>query len=762
VINALRLIRNIGQFDSVAEGANLALARLTLLYAENGRGKTTIAAIIRSLATGDPVPIMERRRLAAAHPPNVVVECVGGPPAYAMFQNAAWNRTLSGVLIFDEFFVNSNVYSGLVVEADHRQHLHELILGAAGVRLNAELQGHVSRIEEHNREIRQRANAIPDDICAGMSVDDFCALPQRATIEDEIAVAQQHLEEATHRQPITATQALPIIGAPPIDLPAIANVLESNLPALEAVAAARVEAHIASLGRGGQEWVSQGTRFVRPEPDAPCPFCAQPLGQSPLIGHYRAYFGAEYEGLRRAIANARNQVTQAHSDAAIAQLEARLRTAAERGQFWRQFTEMPQMLDIETLSTQWRAARQAVLGLLDRKLADPLTSMQVDEGARAAVAAHEANREALNTLNQRFAETNRVIEGVKQRAAQADVVQLTRRLALLKAIRMRHIANVSQLCDAYMAAKAAKIVTEQAREGAKAALEQYRREVFPAYQDAINRYLQRFGASFRIGAVEAGDTRGGPTCTYNVVINNVAIAVSGETQPGQPSFGTVLSSGDKSALALAFFFASLEADPALGDRIVVIDDPVSSLDDHRTITTVHEIQDLSRRVSQVIVLSHNKPFLCEVWDGADRLNRAALEVARTGQGSTLRAWNVDAASETEHDRRHAMLRSYRDGNAQDLRQVAVALRPALESFVRVAFPEHFPAGSMLGPFVDTCRQRLNAGQQVLGATLTRELGELVDYANRFHHDTNNAADREVINDQQLLTFVRRTLDFARR
>src|SRR5579864_4515219 len=52
------------QFDSVATADQLPLSKLALLYAENGRAKTTLAAILRSLATGDPVPVLERQRLA--------------------------------------------------------------------------------------------------------------------------------------------------------------------------------------------------------------------------------------------------------------------------------------------------------------------------------------------------------------------------------------------------------------------------------------------------------------------------------------------------------------------------------------------------------------------------------------------------------------------------------------------------------------------------------------------------------------------------
>jgi wobble nucleotide-excising tRNase len=67
MIHKLQLLRNIGQFESVS--TSLALTKLTLVYAENGRGKTTLAAILRSLGTGDPIPIVERRRLSATNPP---------------------------------------------------------------------------------------------------------------------------------------------------------------------------------------------------------------------------------------------------------------------------------------------------------------------------------------------------------------------------------------------------------------------------------------------------------------------------------------------------------------------------------------------------------------------------------------------------------------------------------------------------------------------------------------------------------------------
>jgi len=114
MINRLQLLRNVGQFDAVDTAAGIPLRRLTLIYAENGRGKTTLAAILRSLGTNDPLIVTERRRLGATNGPHIVLDCDGGPPA-AMFANDVWNRTLDNVAVFDDVFVDRNVYSGLGV-----------------------------------------------------------------------------------------------------------------------------------------------------------------------------------------------------------------------------------------------------------------------------------------------------------------------------------------------------------------------------------------------------------------------------------------------------------------------------------------------------------------------------------------------------------------------------------------------------------------------------------------------------------------------
>ena len=82
--------------------------------------------------------------------------------------------------------------------------------------------------------------------------------------------------------------------------------------------------------------------------------------------------------------------------------------------------------------------------------------------------------------------------------------------------------------------------------------------------------------------------------------------------------------------------------------------------------------------------------------------------------------------------------------------------------MRVAYPEYFPPGALLGPFIATCEQRVDGADQILSPVDITELRALLAYANQFHHETNRVWQTEVINDVELSDFARRTLLFTSR
>jgi wobble nucleotide-excising tRNase len=762
-LDRIQLLRNVGQFDSVNEGAQLTLTRLALIYAENGRGKTTLASILRSAGTGNAQLVTERYRLGARHPPHVVLAPRAGPQL--VFQNGAWSTTLPGIAVFDDHFVTQNVCAGVEIGTSHRQNLHELVLGAQGVALNAAFQTHVASIEEHNRNLRALSDAIPAEARGAMEVDPFCALAAEADIDGAVQEADRNLAAAQSADAVRQAATFIAFSLPAFDIQTINALLSRTLPDLEAAAAAGVQAHLAKLGREGAAWVGDGMQSIAGASAGLdheiCPFCAQDLAGSPLLRHYQAYFSAAYDGLKRDVAQQIQALHNDHGGLAALTFERSVREAEQRRTFWVAFLQAPEInIDTPVLTRAWAEARDAIAAALAAKQSAPLEESMLPEVALAAIAAYEAAKVEITACSDSLLACNGQIALVKERAAAANVAALIADLTRLRSTRARHSAAVAPHCAAYLAEKEAKTQTEGLREQARDALDNYRQHIFPAYQGLINDYLGRFNAGFRLDQVESVNTRGGSACSYSVLINNAAVP---QTADAGPAFRNTLSAGDRNALALAFFFASLEQDQQLAQKIVVIDDPMTSLDEHRSLTTVQEMRRLLPRVAQVIVLSHSKSFLCNLWEGASTVDRSAIRLVRAAAGSTFAPWDVRQDCITEHDRRHELVTGYlQAANPAVERQVAAALRQIIEAFARVAYPTTFQPGGLLGPFIGICEQRVDTPEQILGRVDIAELRALLDYANLFHHDSNPAWATQAINDQALFNFAQRTLAFARR
>jgi wobble nucleotide-excising tRNase len=77
MLNRFQLLKGVGQFELAAQSSKEQFDRLTLIYGENGRDKTTLSAILLSLMSGDRTLITERKRLGAVDPPHIVIKTFG-------------------------------------------------------------------------------------------------------------------------------------------------------------------------------------------------------------------------------------------------------------------------------------------------------------------------------------------------------------------------------------------------------------------------------------------------------------------------------------------------------------------------------------------------------------------------------------------------------------------------------------------------------------------------------------------------------------
>ena len=149
-------VKNIGRFLNAAASGDVTFRHNTLVFAPNGRGKTTLCAILRSLKHGEPAYITGRRSLGSPDQPEVRFLLDNNR---VNFNNGAWSETLPELAIFDATYVTENVHSGEAVDTEQRRNLYRVIIGSDGVALARRLDGLDAQIRHKNPEIRE-ARAI--------------------------------------------------------------------------------------------------------------------------------------------------------------------------------------------------------------------------------------------------------------------------------------------------------------------------------------------------------------------------------------------------------------------------------------------------------------------------------------------------------------------------------------------------------------------------------------------------------------------------
>src|SRR5882762_4394947 len=97
-------IKSIGRFRNCAALGDVTFRRFTLIFSENGRGKTTLCAILRSLLTNTPSLIVGRATLGSPDAPEVQLLFAGNAPI--AFRNGAWSSPYPDIGVFDGAYVS--------------------------------------------------------------------------------------------------------------------------------------------------------------------------------------------------------------------------------------------------------------------------------------------------------------------------------------------------------------------------------------------------------------------------------------------------------------------------------------------------------------------------------------------------------------------------------------------------------------------------------------------------------------------------------
>jgi wobble nucleotide-excising tRNase len=751
-------VRNIGKFVSCSAHGDVELRKLNIVFGENGRGKTTLAAIFRSLQSGSAHYIIERQTLNGSDPPEVQILLHGGT---ATFTKGKWSTLLPGIEVFDQTFVHENVFAGDCIDHDQKKNLYRVIVGDEGVKLAREVDDLDVRIRDANKEINDKKIAASRYAPADMSLEEFVALPNEDTVEAKIAQVDAELSALKRAREIRGKGLLQQFSLP--GLPGnFRELLAKDLGGISRTAEERVHAHLRScMDEGGEGWIEQGLEYAD---KGACPFCGKPFGAATLLEDYRTYFGESYQALKQEIAEMHRAVAVAFGEQALLRLQRTIADNRALRDFWQQFVGTDVSgIAFEELQLTLEALRTSALAVVARKMAAPLEPVEPDSAFERAASEYQRSQRAVEAYNGTVDAMNSLITHKKAETEAGNQDKALKKLARLRAAARRHSDEVEQACGEYGAACQAKKHLETAKKKAKKALDEYATRIFETYQGEINDLLAKFNAGFRIDKTKGSYLGGTPSSSYEIVINGTRVELGdGKKAPGTPCFRNTLSSGDRSTLALAFFLARLHHDPRLGEKIVVFDDPVTSQDMSRMTCTRQLIWRLCETAKQVVVLSHNPHFLRNLWWNSARRHVRVLHIYRVGEHSTVTEWDIETETQGEYFQNYGMLANYLEQGCSDRRHVARCIRLVLEEYLRLKAPAEFRGTEWLGDFIGKIREAAPGTRLAAAQAILPELDNINSFAKRYHHRENPGADNEPITYGELQGYVRRTLELIGR
>jgi wobble nucleotide-excising tRNase len=767
MIKKLTSIRNVGRFANFTSTKDQEFGQFTLIYAENGRGKTTLASILRSIAKGDSTLISERKTIGVNDAPEIHVQIDADD---FHFDGTSWNRTYSTIEIFDSTFINQNVYAGYYVDVEHKRGLYRFLVGEEGIKLSEKIDGLSDKISsEINPEVNRLKSEIQSKIEGDLSLEKFIALKNEANLLDEIKKTHEEIAALHEKENIIHYRSLQVMELPAFDIAGLVAVLQQSISTVSQEAVNKLKTHVEScMDAQGESWIRTGLDYVKGNT---CPFCGQSLDASDLAKHYEAYFSEAYKNLKVSIQDFKHEFETLFSDNNIQVLIATAGKNDTAVEFWSDFRKdivLPHIATEEYIKV-YEELRQQVLASLDRKIGNPLDQIVLDKLLDNAYQSYVHVLEQIKLINSQIESFNTIIQDLKTKTGIGDLVQAETKRMHLKNIQSRHSDEVAKLCNDYTSVQTQKKELENTKSDLKSKLDTYTTNLLSEYGSKLNHYLEVFNARFRVHSeTKVKYTGGKPSTQYFIEINSQRLELGDDKTTGEPSFRTLLSEGDKHTLALAFFMArlSLMSDSGkLKDTIVVFDDPVSSLDLHRRRRTGEQICKVAREAKQVNVLSHDAYFAKDLKDALEHdksITKTYLQINIDGANqSKIDQHDIDNEARSNYQKDYFTLANFRDNgaNSDDERlKVARAIRPVLEGYYKAKFPEDCRGkASMLGGLIGAIGDAKSNERLSFAKPKRNELITLNEYTRQFHHGQSPDANTYPISDTELKANVDLTL-----
>lgn len=640
MIRRISEICNTGNFYDFRNGGQCQFEKLTLIYGLNTYGKSTLVDIMNSLSLNNPQIIMDRKSIGSIDNeyPKVTLNIYDNQrkERSVVFNNSCWHGFNNDykIEIFDNKYIQSNIFTGLDITRENKLNITEFILGAENVKLANKICDLKKQKRDKGTDIRTIEGTITKMLPKGVNLSEFLSLKTRENC-NEVVKEKNKIKEALENrikfsQKILGTKKVDQVQ---VDLDIIQDFKEINLilgktysdinnDALESIKY-HLHSNFLQSDSNSEMWIKDGILKYYKEngsEQSKCPFCGQTISDSvDLIDVYKRYFCEAYQNFtENVIGDLRKSYTCIRDRAKLignSQLKDSLIYLKGCFEYITEndFKDNVNLLEAasmplydsinEYVSEIGNLLEQSEAKAKQKKerpyeIVKPIDLEHIESIAADINLKLESVNEIINRINIFIEKTKKSIQG-DEIAKMLENIE--RDIFKLELEQLRD--KCKDICISLSKEKEKyKALTVEISEK-QSTLAREMDDFLNLYFDKINRYLQVFGTkSFQIGKKIA--TNG------DMPVISLCVKFKGQ-EINEKNLKNVLSESDMRALALSIFWAKLSTstNESLANTIVILDDPITSFDNNRTRAAISEIFNLYNKCAQIIILSHYESFI---------------------------------------------------------------------------------------------------------------------------------------------------------
>ncbi|CQH64200.1 AAA family ATPase [Yersinia enterocolitica] len=741
--------------------------KLNLIYGRNGSGKSTLCKLFESINQNDlasiealqPIESKDKQALQLRiDSNNITLNSLQTPYTFQVFNQA---------------FIDNNLYISNSKDRKQLSNYYDFSLGSVSVAKEKQ----IDQLKTDNDKLTNQLSLINARFSTQFPLKtpaQIRKITETANVENELAKLRSQLDDLNSVQHFKNRKILSLLN---LDKPELnIGIFTINIENLSKDAEEKVSEHISkNLQEQDKCWIETGITLITESNN--CPFCAQPLSTSPIFHLYQEFINESYLN-----ASTRFELDSGEFELSVLDIGVKIEALESRAEFNNEIIrEWSDRIDevclnynfsnLDKLSTELFLECSK---LIKNKKKDLLSVVELSRF-------NDTFYKIFNDLD--FSEYNKIVNDFNTAIASflnglatGSTQSIQSKIDSIEESKLRFTTGVVADLAKHKYLSDKKTANTNEIKELRVQIDKEQEESIKHHKESINNILKNFHSMIRLKELDKDNKgKGGLTrLKYVITFINNDLSILDDNQ-SQNIFERVLSLGDRSALALAFFlsrFSKINNDKS----IIILDDPMSSLDNYRKDATIIELEKLIENSYQTFVFSHDPFFLSDIYKHSilskhtrcfeievsykdiDPLNPDSSKYISS---KMITRDNYDSYVIHSYHKEYNKLWAFvSDGCENDKVEVARSIRPILEAYLRFLYPKQFIEGIWLGDMIKKIREETNIDSCFYdkhGKFVT--IAKINEFSKNYHHADGFDTKIQDLDFQTVQSYAKETLQF---